>query len=222
MKIKEITLFTNKLLKQKYFFKHTLGLPYLTEKESEFSVNIGWTILTFRYNPQDYKYHYCFLIPSNKLDESISWLKERLDIIKIDGAQIIQNFKSWNASSGYFYDGVGNLAEFIVRYDLKNGCKKAFDFSQVLCVNEIGMPISNVRGINNQLEKHTGSKFWKGDLERFGTNGSQEGIFLLINNKVKMNWFPTDLITQASPFEIGIEVDAKKHKFKFSNQQISF
>ena len=123
MKIKEILLFTNELPKQKFFYKNILGFDLLTETKNEFSLQVGWTILKFKYSPEPYKYHYCFLIPSNKLEEAIIWLKKRLTIISTNDNPV-HHFESWNAHASYFYDGAGNLAEFIVRHDLKNENQK--------------------------------------------------------------------------------------------------
>ncbi len=221
MKIKSLTLFTNKLSKQQDFYTKTLGFELLDEAQDSFVIQVGFTKLKFKLRTKHYKYHYCFLIPSNKLSESISWLQERLELIKIEEERVIQHFENWNADSVYFYDGAGNLAEFIVRYDLKNENQEAFSLSHILSVNEIGMPTHNVAKMNAQLEDKLNSKFWKGDLERFGTNGTQNGLFLLVNNEVKETWFPTELETQSSPFEATVDVAGTVFDIKFYNQEIS-
>ena len=221
MKLKFLTLFTNQLPEQKDFYTKTLGFELLNNAKDSFAVQVGFTKLKFKLSEEDVKYHYCFLIPSNKLNESIGWLQDRLKLIRIEGDRVIQNFESWNADSIYFYDGAGNLAEFIVRYDLKNESEEAFDLPQILCVNEIGMPTNDVAKINTVLEEKLNSKFWKGDLERFGTNGSQNGLFLLVNNELKKTWFPTEVITQSSPFEAIVEVDGNIFDIKFYNQEIN-
>ncbi|HFA51175.1 MAG TPA: glyoxalase [Bacteroidetes bacterium] len=221
MKIKEITLFTNKIESQKIFYGNVLGFEILRENENGFSVQVGYSVLSFKKSKKNHKYHYCFLIPSNKLDESIVWLNERLEIIKIEGDRITQYFESWNAKSVYFYDGAGNVAEFIVRYDLKNEQKDEFNLSQILCVNEIGMPTKNVGKINSELEQQLGSKFWKGNLKRFATNGTQNGLFLLVNNGLKKNWFPTDLETESAPFDATVIVDGNYHKIEFKKGELN-
>ncbi len=220
MKIKSLTLFTNKLSNQKDFYTKTLGFELLGNEKDGFTIQVGFTKLKFKRSEEDFKYHYCFLIPSNKLNKSIRWLQDRLKLIYIERDRVIQNFKRWNADSVYFYDGAGNLAEFIVRYDLQNESEGAFDLSQILCVNEIGMPTNDVAKINAALEEKLNSKFWKGDLERFGTNGSQNGLFLLVNNELKKTWFPTEVITQSSPFEAIVEVNENRFDINFVKQEM--
>ena len=222
MRIREITLFTNQLTEQLHFYKNILGFQIIDESSEQFTFQAGFSKITFQKSKENHSYHYCFLIPSNKLQAAIKWLDERLDIIKIEGDRIIQNFESWNADSVYFYDGAGNIAEFIVRYDLENQMtEEGFDVSTILCLNEIGTPTQDILGTNNFLETEIGSKFWKGDFERFGTNGTQEGLFLLVNNEVKKEWFPTQLSIETSPFHGIFQVESNLYALQFKDNKIS-
>ncbi|WP_291720964.1 VOC family protein [Bernardetia sp.] len=222
MRIREITLFTNQLTEQLHFYKNVLGFQITEEDSKQFTFQAGFSTITFRKSEQKHIYHYCFLIPSNQLEFAIKWLDSRLNIIKIEGDRIIQNFESWNADSVYFYDGVGNIAEFIVRYDLENQTvNKEFDVSTILCLNEIGTPTQDIAITNTFLETEIGSKFWKGDFERFGTNGTQEGLFLLVNNEIKKEWFPTQLSTESSPFYGSFEVEKSLFKLQFRDGKLS-
>jgi hypothetical protein len=144
-----------------------------------------------------------------------------LDIIKIGTNKDTQIFESWHAESVYFYDGSGNIAEFIVRYDLHNDTKTPFDVSQIISVNEIGMPSNNSEKLNQELEEKINSKFWKGDLKRFATNGSQNGLFLLVNNEFKKEWFPTTIFPKSAPFEAEVDIDNTCHKIEFKNQKLN-
>jgi catechol 2,3-dioxygenase-like lactoylglutathione lyase family enzyme len=204
MKVKTITLYSNDLKSQKSFYQDTLGLAASNETEDSFSIEVGWTKMTFKKSSEKFCYHYCFLIPSNKLEEALGWFGSRLDIVPIED-NFTYFFESWNARSFYFYDGNGNLAECIVRYDLKNTSNTQFTSDDLLCINEIGMPSTHIPTLNDSLINEMGSHFWKGDMERFATNGSQEGLFLLVNNLIKKTWFPSSLPTQSSPFQATIE-----------------
>jgi len=155
------------------------------------------------------------LIPSNQLQVARDWLRKKTSIIEIDDGREIQFFESWNAESFYFYDASGNLAEFIVRHDLNNEAEDVFDTNQILCVNEIGLPTLNIPETNSLLEQHLETQFWKGDLKRFGTNGTQEGLFLLPNYEVKESWFPTKIPIKPSPFEAIIENDGVTYSLEF-------
>lgn len=217
MRITELILYTNTLEKEQGFYQEVLGFDLTDSSADSFSIRIGWSKLTFQRSEKKHRYHYCFLIPRNKLQEGVDWLKKRLDIIEIEPGQFVQRFESWNANSVYFYDGSGNIAEFIVRHDLDNDSNTSFSSSDILCVNEIGMPTKNVEALNEQLENQMNSPFWKGDLKRFATNGTQEGLFLLPNYQLKPIWFPVDLPIEPTPFEAVISTD--KGVFDLTYQQ---
>ncbi|MGK0390530.1 MAG: hypothetical protein ACI94Y_003284 [Maribacter sp.] len=221
MKIKKIKLFTNQLDLEKEFYSNILAFEIIEDSSSSFTLKIGWSELTFERSEKDHKYHYCFLIPSNKLVQAMEWMEKRIPIIDLENGRKIQNFESWNADSFYFYDASGNIAEFIVRYDLENTSHSDFNISDVLCVNEIGMPSSNVEETNTQLQENIGTEFWKGDPKRFGTNGTQEGLFLLPNYTIKKTWFPTSIAIKPEPFEIVIENKERKYFMKFNEEIIS-
>ena len=219
MKVKAITLFSNDLKSQKKFYQETLGFELANETDDSFTVSVGWSNLTFKKAAEKFSYHYCFLIPSNKLEEALKWFKARTPIIRIEN--IYTNFfESWNARSFYFYDGNGNLAECIVRYDLKNDSNTSFTISDLLCLNEIGMPSNRIQSLNDTLRTELSSHFWKGNMQRFATNGSQEGLFLLVNNKVKKTWFPSKLRTQSSPFEATIETKKGCFNIEFADEEL--
>lgn len=221
MNIQELTLYTEKIDAEKEFYGKTLGFDLLENSADHFSVNIGSTTLRFRKTDTPYRFHYCFLIPANQLQPGIEWLKKRVAIIEIEPGRVIQRFETWNADSVYFYDGSGNIAEFIVRYDLQNESSAEFDNRSLLCVNEIGMPTRNVRALNAQLEQELNTPFWKGDLERFGTNGSQEGLFLLPNYEIKGVWFPTDLRITAEPFQAKISNAGTTYSIDYKNEVLT-
>lgn len=220
MRFKKLKLYTNKLESELKFYSKTLGFKIIERSKNSFTIKIGWTELTFEKTGNEYQYHYCFLIPSNKLNEALEWMEKRVEIIDIENGRKTQKFETWNADSFYFYDASGNIAEFIVRYDLKNDDQTDFDISKVLGVNEMGMPTTDIQKMNEQLEKEIKTKFWKGDLERFGTNGSQEGLLLLPNYKFKEIWFPASLKIKPEPFKATIENNGKEYKIEFREEQL--
>lgn len=220
MKFKKLILYTNKLEEEQDFYSNTLGFEITDQNPTSFTAKIGWSELTFKRAELERKYHYCFLIPSNQLTQALEWMEKRVEIIDIENGRKTQNFETWNADSFYFYDASGNIAEFIVRYDLKNDSNGSFDISKVLCVNEIGMPTKNIEKLNTQLELEIKTSLWKGDLKRFGTNGNQEGIFLLPNYEIKDVWFPTQVKIYPEPFETFVENEGKEYLVKFINERI--
>lgn len=222
MKIRKLKLFTNKFELEKTFYTQTLGFDTIESNSDSFTLQIGWSELTFQKTKKEYQYHYCFLIPSNKLEQAMAWMGKRAPIIDIENGRKTQRFESWNADSFYFYDASGNIAEFITRQDLDNGISSDFNISNVLCVNEIGMPTNNVEKANSELLENFGTEFWKGDPKRFGTNGSQEGLFLLPNYNLKDTWFPTQIKIKPEPFQAVIENNGEKYFMEYKNEKIEY
>ncbi len=220
MKFETLKLFTNKLDEQFDFYVNKVGFKVLDRGIDHFMLKVGWSKLIFERSTYCYPYHYCFLIPSCQLQKALSWMDCRVEVLDLGESRKTQIFDSWNAESFYFYDGGGNLAEFIVHYDLENCVEGEFGIDQVLGVNEMGMPTDNIESINLLLERNIGTKFWKGDRERFGTHGGQQGIFLLPNYKMKKNWFPTQLEIHPSRFEANIEFNGELYNLAFDEEKL--
>jgi len=222
MRIKRIKLYTKDLKSEKRFYSEDLDFKIQDDKAQSFSVTVGWTNMTFEESRQQHIYHYCFLIPCNQLAEALDWFEQRTNIIEVSAGNKTQHFESWNADSFYFYYASGNLAECIVRYDLKNDSVKPFDQNSILCLNEIGFPTRDIKSVNDKLTKFLNTSFWKGDLERFGTHGNQEGLILLPNYDIKKHWFPTDLQIRPEPFGLSVEQGDEYHlDFLHENSQLS-
>ena len=220
MKINELTLYTNELAAQQDFFEITLGFTIHKVDQEMFWIQIGWTKFCFKRSQESYQYHYCFLIPGNKLQEAMEWVESKTKIIEIEKNEKVVFFDTWNAHSFYFYDAAGNIAECIIRHDLKIDSDVPFRITDFLCVNEIGIGTDDIKKTNQQLEAQLGTHFWKGDTKRFGTNGSQEGLFLLPNYRVKDVWSPTEIPIRPNPLSGIVENEGKFHHFQFLDGEI--
>ena len=78
----------------------------------------------------------------------------------------------------------------------------------------------NFESTNQKIEEQTTSKFWKGDFEVFGTNGTDEGKILLPNYLIKTTWFPTNTAIQQHPFELVIESENQKYQINYINKTL--
>ncbi|WP_037501645.1 hypothetical protein [Sphingobacterium deserti] len=87
-------------------------------------------------------------------------------------------------------------------------------------MNEIGLGTDDISKTNTQLEESLGSYFWKGDLESFAANGSQEGLFVLPNYLTKETWFPSEVAIQPNPLERIIESGGKPYNFRFTDGNV--
>ncbi len=219
MRIKKLTLQSNDIARQVSFFKDTLGFT-VERSENLLSIVIGNSTLEFIDVPVDGKYHYCFLIPCNQIEEAKVWLSQKLELILVENHNYIAHFDTWNADSIYFYDGNGNIAELIARHDLINRSDKKFGLNSFLSINEIGTPTSDTRRLDHQLTNEIGSEFWKGNLDTFSTNGNQHGLFLLPNYLIKKTWFPTPIKVMPLPYTATIIQDENQYQINYKNENM--
>ena len=206
MKFKKLKLFTDSINSELNFYTKILGFRLVKQTDISFTIKAGWSELTFEKSNIKHMYHYCFLLPCNQLREALMWMENKGKILSIEKNRYVEHFESWNTDSFYFNDASGNLAEFIVRHNLENESDIGFSIDSIRGINEMGLPTRNIDKLNKQLEEELNTKFWKGDSHRFGTNGSEEGIWLLPNFEIKKNWFPTSLEIRPEQFEATIAV----------------
>lgn len=221
MKFKSLILNSSDLNAQKVFYTEVLESNLISESENQFTVELGWTQLTFIKSDDDRKYHYCFLVPSNMLEQASLWLTPKVSLIESEEGFIHKQGESWNADSLYFLDGNKNIAEIIVRYDLKNEEPGPFSSKNLLAVNEIGASSTDIKKLNSQLETLLGTSFLRGNFTRFGTNGDNEGLFLMVDHQIKKEWYPTNIPTYSVPFDIVVESNGTEKHLSFFEGEVT-
>lgn len=218
MKIRELTLYTAQIEAQKKFYGDTLGLEILQYDEQEISIKCGNTILKFVKKQSSKPYHFAFNTPSNKVKESLKWLKERVEIQK-DGNSEIVDFPAWNAESIYFYDADNNILEFIARKDLDNDTPSPFIPDDILEISEIGLATKDFKEKFDFLISEVGIQKYGGGKEVFSALGSQTGLFILIDITRK-DWFPTNDKAFAADFVTKIELNGKHQTLEFKDEKL--
>ncbi len=203
MQIKHLYLHTNQLEKQRTFYAELMNLPIVKETDSVITFQIGASQLTFQHKENSTPYHFAINIPANKEKEALSWLKERVEILKYEGNEI-QDFVSWNAKAMYFYDEDKNIVELIARKNLDNTSDEPFDQNGWLEVSEIGMPVDNIETAYNWLHEKFKLEIFSGSFENFCAIGGEQGLFICID-KNKRKWFPLQDEAYSSEFSIEFE-----------------
>jgi catechol 2,3-dioxygenase-like lactoylglutathione lyase family enzyme len=193
MKILELELLSDDILKTEVFYNEVLGLNTMSKEDSGISFNAGSTKLTFRpsINVKPV-YHFAFDVPNNKLLEAFDWIEKKTEIMYVIPPDKIADFYNWNAKSFYFYDNNGNILEFIARNDLDNASQKAFDGASILSVSEIGLVSKNVVVQCDELfDKYGLTAYSKQPkLNKFIVLGTVTGLFILVEEN--RDWYPTD------------------------------
>ena len=85
-------MYTNRIAQQRYSFAKALGFTIHQEDNEMFWGQIGWSKLYFKQSINEYKYHYCFIVPVNKLTEAMRWLSTKVNIIAIEENEKVAYF----------------------------------------------------------------------------------------------------------------------------------
>lgn len=189
MKVEELKIFTNNLNQQIDFYATVLELPVEVSTPEYTSFRIGTSILTLKYRNKVSPYHFAFNIPSNIENEALYWLKERVNILGFDKKEII-DFESWNAKAIYFYDLDNNIIEFISRKNLNLNSEQKFSSNSLLNISEVGIASNNIKFIFEKLNTIKPIEIYSGDFEQFCAIGDENGLFIIVDNKLR-KWFPT-------------------------------
>ena len=200
MKIKELTLFTQNLKSQIEFYSKGLEFKMINCDDASCSFNTGNSILTFKVQEGSKPYHFAFNIPSNKENEALGWLKERVQLLSFEEKELM-NFESWNARAMYFYDPDMNIVEFIARKNLNINSNNAFSSKSILNISEMALASTNIKETIAILNSINPIKKYSGDYKRFCALGDEDGLFILANPLLK-KWFPTDDEIEQSDFKI--------------------
>ena len=210
MKIKELIVYTQNLKSQIDFYSKVLEFEILHQNDISCRFKLGDSILSFIYQKNATPYHFAFNIPSNKADEALIWLKQRINILPFNGKEMV-DFKSWNAKALYFYDYDKNIVEFISRKNINMHSYVPFSSKDILNISEIGVSSTDMEKTFKTINVFKLIDVYSGNFERFCALGNDEGMFIIANPTVK-KWFPNDDVIEQSDFILKGD-----YNFEFKN-----
>jgi hypothetical protein len=216
MLLKEIILQTNHLALVHAFYQEVLLLPVMQYNSKTVAIAAGQTKLVFQAGNSSVNpfYHFAFNIPSNKIEEALYWLRDKIELPWMEDYKgYIAEFTNWHARSVYFIDPAGNIVEFIARFDLNDDASEQFSASQIRNISEIGLVFSNAE-FDKQVKKLLGNfhlaYFLKQQpMPQFRAIGDDEGLFITVPEY--RNWYPTD--TPCGIFPLSVKFENAKSQY---------
>jgi catechol-2,3-dioxygenase len=183
------------------FYSQVLGLK-ITHK-NQLSISFATTSSTVTFiasNTTNPYYHFAFNIPANKIEEALSWMEKRVNVLHIDGPAKIADYTIWKAKAFYFFDPANNIVEFIARFDLNNSSHTSFGSSSILEISEIGIVADDVYNKSQQIISNYDLPICSKQppLENFTAIGDDHGLLIVVSKE--KNWFPTHMA--AKPFAL--------------------
>ena len=203
MKIIEVTLPTTNIDSQEHCFSKRLGFTCKRKNANELLVHCGGNLINFVRAQRQFYFHYCFLIPPGSLAAAVTFLDERnFQPLLYEGQRIVD---FGNGRAVYFWDADGNIAEFIERPSLGHPAQNEFRISDVIQLNEIGMPCENPIAVAEELIQKFGISLVDEAVFRndFVWCGDYEGVFLL--PKIGRNWMPCDKACEKNALSVKFE-----------------
>ena len=208
MRIKKITIQSNKLQLLKEFYERVLHLN-IDEQGNSMNIHIGESLLQIdEVTSGDPYYHFAINIPCNKIEEAREWLKNKVKLMWMDDYKSdIANFVNWHAKSVYFFDPAGNIVELIARFDLRNESDESFSSNQLLSISEMGIvfPEKEIENRTREIldQSPLGYFLKQSPMSQFKVIGDDEGLFIIVTEK--RNWYPTSKPSEIFPMEIVFE-----------------
>ena len=193
MQIREIELLCNDLTAAAGFYSGTLELEPVMNGTGRISFRAGTSVLTFiKTAAEKPVYHFAFNITPDLIQDSLRWIQPRAGII-LSGGEPIVDFPNWNAKSVYFYDAMGNVLEFIARFDLDQADSAPFSAKNILCISEIGIATGEMKKLVCEITgKHGISPYVRQPvLRHFAALGDEHGMFII--SEEGRNWFPAGI-----------------------------
>lgn len=207
MKIVSLELQTSQPGKMRSFYTEMLGLPLLTNEAQQFSVQAGYSTITFRTvtSKPEAPYHFAFHIPSNRIREAANWLSERVAYLYAPGAGTpVVRHEEWEASAIYFYDPEFNILELIA-HKATPASKTSFGPEQLIGLAEVGLPVADVRAFGKELREKLGLHQWKTGNALFEAIGTESGMFIVVQEQ--RPWFPTQNPAVSLPLRVEIQTE---------------
>ncbi len=195
MLLKEIKLRANDLPGLQHFYKDVLELP-TTHGNGTITIIAGKSLLIFEEAAPETNpfYHFAFNIPSNKFDEALEWMKQKVELLWLEDYNgHIADFVNWHAKSFYFLDPAGNILELIARCDLRDDIQQSFSSAHIRNISEIGIvfPVDRFQTEVDKLMQQFPVLYFNKQppLRHFKAIGDDEGLFIVVpENRI---WFST-------------------------------
>lgn len=212
MKIQELHLLARDLKAQEDFYGRILGLETEMISPNKLKILSGENVLWYHSSNREFAiYHFAFLIPTGSLESAIDYIESKgIELLPHQGDKII-HFE--NGRSIYFYDADRNIAELIERPLVDYPPKSEFNITDLIKLNEIGLPCSDPVSLGNTLCAEHGilamnpSSFH----DRFAWVGDHEGVLILVKNG--RHWLPTSTPAGPNPFSVSYREREKNHLY---------
>ncbi len=172
-------------------------------------VHIGHSTLAFEPSTTTHVYHYAMAVPTNSVAAAVRWCAtHQIPLIAGDGHAPIYQFDEWGMQAIYFFDGAGNVAEFIGAYDASQPQIERFDIAMIVGISEIGVVSADVPRDAHDLQQHYKLDSFFSYNATFHPVGDADGRVIIV--EPAREWYPqTGVVSTIAP--VALTFDAHGH-----------
>lgn len=175
------------------------------------SIVIGDSMLCMQDTQTPHAYHYAMAVPKNSVAAAAQWcIAQGIPLIASDSDNPIYQFEEWGMQAIYFFDGAGNVAEFIGAYDATQPLYKTFEVSMVQGICEIGVVTAQVAQYAQALKHTYGLESFYSYNDTFHPVGDAQGRMIVV--EPNREWYPsTGVSSTIAPVSVQFEVHGQSH-----------
>ncbi|GAB3955995.1 hypothetical protein GCM10028805_44520 [Spirosoma harenae] len=205
MKIIAIELYTADLIGTRSFYTRQLGLPIISESVDSLTLQVGWTLLTFRtVDKPTAPYHFAITVPTDMLEVCMHCYP--LNYRSIQGQEIVE-MAEWRTRACYFRDNNGNLLKFVTKREL-TWFDPNFTMNDLFQgITEMGIASECVPTTTRQLMDRFGLPLFRRFLPTLETSilGNETGLLSIVQTGT--NWPFTQTSASMNHCQITFEVE---------------
>jgi catechol-2,3-dioxygenase len=153
-------------------------------------LGVGPDLLTLREGPVVGVHHLAFSVANGTFATTKEWLRDRVDLMAVDGQDEFEGPGSWNSRSLYFEGPEGAVLELIARRDLPDlphvGVAPT---NPILGLSEVGIAVPHVQAAAEVLQAELGVPAYdEAPSATFAAVGGVHGMLILVAEG--RTWFP--------------------------------
>lgn len=212
MRLQQISIACHDVATQTaWFARH--GWPVIDQQ-----VHIGHSTLSFVPTTTAHAYHYAMAVPTNSIAAAVRWCDtHQIPLIAGDGHAPIYQFDEWGMQAIYFFDGAGNVAEFIGAYDAAQPIPDTFAISQIQGISEIGVVSADVAHDAHTLKQQYALDSFFSYNATFHPVGDADGRVIIV--EPAREWYPqTGVFSALAPLTLTFDVHGHTYQVAWNQQ----
>lgn len=190
VQIQEVAITVTDLAAAARFYRDVLELP-VAEGPRQVTVTIGSSRLVLEEGDQFSGVHHLAIgIAPADFEVARDWLSQRVELIVVDGSEVIEGPEGWDSRSVYFLGPEHIVLELIARDADSSARAGDGQVPRPLSLSEVGIGVPSVSEAVCALKSGLGLPPFPPQEASFAPVGGHDGLIILVDQH--RIWYPTD------------------------------